>query len=511
VSAPHRWTAFPLRRLGPLAVLALGLAGCGDDGLWARWSAERGTWRARRAVERIALNPETAPPRDWERAAEACRAVTGSFPAAEWSARERAGSPYAAGVLDAAGRAAMLLARLDDLRGRPEEAAAGYESARTAFRDAPAVSLAAAVERARLLEREGRAAAAEAAWTVVAREYEAAAPGSGELREAVLDAPLFVARARRQRGDERGVDSVLRAAEGLYEGQLAGQRGRPAVVGLCLRLGESRRARGDVAGSLAALRTALNDPGAGAQAPRLVLVLAEQALAGMGPDTALAYARWAAEGFGPGIRPAGLLLVARAWRSGGESDSALRAYERLVEENPEDADAVARARYERARLLEDLGRWDQARGEYHALASAVPVHPLALEAQVRVVRHYLARGEREVGLAEAGHALRTMEESLAGHQDDTVQVRVGEARALLLLETGDSRRACGALAALLQRYPEAPFEAALLARAAEAAETVEKDEVLALELYRAAEWRAGDAELRDRVARALARLDDESR
>ena len=58
---------------------------------------------------------------------------------------------------------------------------------------------------------------------------------------------------------------------------------------------------------------------------------------------------------------------------------------------------MARARYERARLLEDLGRWDQARGEYHALAGAAPAHPLALESLLRVVRHYLARGERELG------------------------------------------------------------------------------------------------------------------
>ena len=75
MSAPRRWTAFPLRRLGPLAVLALGLAGCGDDGLWARWSAERGTWRARRAVERIALNPEAAPRPRRPRGAERRRAV----------------------------------------------------------------------------------------------------------------------------------------------------------------------------------------------------------------------------------------------------------------------------------------------------------------------------------------------------------------------------------------------------------------------------------------------------
>ena len=58
-------------RLALLAALALGLAGCGDDGLSARWSAERGAWLARRAVERDRAQPATwrrrgtgsAPPR----------------------------------------------------------------------------------------------------------------------------------------------------------------------------------------------------------------------------------------------------------------------------------------------------------------------------------------------------------------------------------------------------------------------------------------------------------------
>ena len=127
------------------------------------------------------------------------------------------------------------------------------------------------------------------------------------------------------------------------------------------------------------------------------------------------------------------------------------------------------------------------------------------------MRHYLARGERELGSIEARHAMRAMDGQLAGQQDDSVQVRVGEARALLLLETGETRRACGALAALLKRYPEAPLDAALLARAGETAETELDDRELALELYRAAEWRTGDADSRVRIGRALARLDDVSR
>ena len=508
--APRRGLAAPAARLALLAALAPALSGCGDDGLWARWSAERGAWRAGRAVARVELRPQAVTPREWEEAAAACREVEERFPAELWSERARSGSPFAPGVLEASGRAALLLARLDDLRGRPEAAASGYERVRVRFRAVPAISLAAAVEQARLLEREGRLGEAEGAWSGIARDYAPSDPRTGEASDAVLDAPLHEARLRRQRGDARGVDSLLRAAERFYEGLLPAERGRPAAPGMCLRLGEARWARGDVAGALAALRLALAERSAAPQAPRLALLLARRALEGASPDTALAYARWVAEGFGPELRPAGLLLMAGAWRAAGVPDSALQTYERLVQEEPEDLEAIARARYERARLLEDLGRWDQARGEYHALASLVPTHPLALESQVRAVRHHLARGERQLGLTEARHALRALDGLLAIQQDDSVRVRVGEARARLQLETGDAS-GCGGLAALLRRYPEAPLDAGLLARAAEVAETRLEDVDLAIELYRAAATRAGDAELRRRARLALERLGDAPR
>ena len=68
------------------------------------------------------------------------------------------------------------------------------------------------------------------------------------------------------------------------------------------------------------------------------------------------------------------------------------------------------------------------------------------------------------------------------------------------------RGGCGALAALLRRYPEAPLDAALLTRAAEEAETRLNDPDLALELYRAAAVRAADPELRRRARAAAGRL-----
>jgi len=112
-------------RVAVLLGLALLAAGCGDGGLWARWRAERGAWRAQRAVERIEINPRLAGAADWARAEATCRSVTTSFPAQAWSARARAGDSMAFDVLEASGRGAQKISAtisgqqfLDD-KGKP--------------------------------------------------------------------------------------------------------------------------------------------------------------------------------------------------------------------------------------------------------------------------------------------------------------------------------------------------------------------------------------------------------
>ena len=493
-------------RVAVLLGLALLVAGCGDGGLRARWLAERGAWRAQRAVERIEINPRFAGAADWARADAVCRSVTTDFPAQAWSVRVRAGDPMAFEVLEASGRTALLRARLEELRERPGAALAGYDGVRQDYVAVPAISLRAAVARAGLLEGSGRAVEAEAAWNGIARDYPAADPRTGTIFDAVLDAPLFVARERRARGDVTGADSVLRSAEEACLRLLPAHRGLPAATALWVRVCDARSARGDAVGARGALRQALADPGAASKAPWLVLTLARRALEGAQPDTALAYADWAARDFGGAARPAALLVAAQAWRARGVPDSALQTYEWLLQEEPGDLDQAAQARFGRARLLEDLGRWDQARGEYHALISAVPTHPLAFESMMRVVRYHLGRGERALGLTEARHALAALDALIVNQQDDGVQVRAGEARARLLFETDDTRGGCGALAALLRRYPEAPLDAALLMRAGEEAETQLNDPDLALELYRAAAVRTVFPELRRRARSAVDRL-----
>ena len=206
MSARARLAARGRGQVAVLLGLALLVAGCGDGRLWARWRAERGAWHAQRAVERIEINPLLAGAADWAQADAACRWVTTSFPAEAWSVRARAGDSMAFDVLEASGRAALLRARLEELQERREAALAGYDGARHDYEAVPAISLGAAVARAALLAGSGRAAEAEAAWSAIARDYPVADPRTGTIFDAVLDAPLLVARERRARGDVAGAD-----------------------------------------------------------------------------------------------------------------------------------------------------------------------------------------------------------------------------------------------------------------------------------------------------------------
>ncbi|MBI5709893.1 MAG: hypothetical protein HZC42_06250 [Candidatus Eisenbacteria bacterium] len=489
-----------------LAVAALlALAGCGDSALWARWRAERGLARAERLLARVQVNPRLAPEADVARAAAACRRLVAEFPPAAWAGPAGRSTPGRE-IVTASGRAALALARLDALRGRTDAALEGYARVRTEWSEVLPVAIEAAVSRARLLERSGRVDEAVAAWLDLAHDFPPAEPQSGRPLPEVMDAPLFAARDRLARGERAAADSLLRDAERTWTDAAARERGRPAAPELWVRLADARTARGDAAGARDALRQALAEPAGGVLAPRLVLTLAQRALEAGAPDTALAYTAWAERGFGGAAAPEARQIAARAWEVAGRPDSALEAWERVLDAGPASEDEDAGARFERARLLESLGRWEQARGEYRALASGLPTHRLAFAALLRIVRHHRSRGEHTLAGMEARHALEAVDALIASQHDDSIQVRAGQARAEILFETGDETRACGTLAGLVRRYPAAALDPALLLRAAGAAETRLANPDLALEFYRDLAARAADPELRRRARGAADRL-----
>ncbi|MBI1799887.1 MAG: hypothetical protein HYR73_09425, partial [Candidatus Eisenbacteria bacterium] len=183
------------------AAFALGLiviVGCADPALWPRWVAERDFWHARRLVDRIRVNPRFAKDSDYERAAEAFSSIGRRFPPSAWGHPALPGA--ARDVAIAAGRSAIAIAKLDEMRGRVESALAGYARAEQEWRAVPSVALEAAIARALVLERAGRASEALEAWGGIAAGYPMVDDERGEVIEPVMDAPLRVAAALERAG-----------------------------------------------------------------------------------------------------------------------------------------------------------------------------------------------------------------------------------------------------------------------------------------------------------------------
>ncbi len=494
-------------RTGLLLAVAASLlaAGCGDADLWARYRAERDFWRARRQVDRIQVNPQLATDQDYARAQRSFAAIPRRFPPQVWARAERARGT-ALGVAMASGRAAVAVARIDDLRGQTARAIDGYARVMEDYRAVPVVALEAAIARARALERLGRADEALGAWSQVAWSFPLVDTVRGDAFLPVLDAPLRLAHARRLRGDRAGADSVLRAAERRISEALPRHSGRAPAPDLWMRLSDARAARGDLDGALDALRQAMAEPAAGSIVPRLVLRLGERCLEGGRPDSALAYAAWAEHGFGGLARPDALLLTARAWDVKGPPDSALAAYQRFLDAYGQIPDPSARARFRRGLILEGLGRWEQARTEYRALAAAQPTHELGFAALTRIVVHHASRGERDLALAEGRRALETLDRIIAGQRDETVLFLARRTRADLMLAIGDDQGALGALADLWQRYPTTTVGLDAGLRAAALAAARPGGQAQARELYEQLSTRATDPQVQRQARAALERL-----
>jgi hypothetical protein len=489
-----------------LTLLAVTLAGCGDPALWARWRAERALWLARRAVRRIDVRPQLATDADFRRAAVRYDRLIADYPAAVWMGERPPGSPVLArDVAVIAGRAAIERARLDEKRGRTAEALAGYARARGEFDALPDIAVDAGAAQATALERAGRGAEAVPVWEHLARAYGPLDPATGAAYGPVLDGTLRIAAYHAAGGRAAASESTLAAGEARLAGAMAA---RPRVPeGAWLALSDVRAARNDLDGCLDAVRQALaRGEVAADRRGELVLLLAQRSLEGRRPDSARAYAHWAATEFWFTDGLAAMTDVARAWEMSGPPDSALGAWSRLLETYPKEQDATAEARFRRAVILEGMDRWDNARTEFRALAAAQPSHPLAFEAQLRIVQHLARNGEPEAAHSEGLAAVDNMERLIETQHDLGIQRAARHTRAELFVALEDWPKACDALAEQWHNDPGADSSAAAGLQAAGIAETHLGDRARAAALYRELAGGAADPDIRDAAADRLRHL-----
>jgi tetratricopeptide (TPR) repeat protein len=493
------------RTLAGIAAAAL-IAGCGDRTLWERYRTERALFRIERALDHIRHDPRAVSDKTYARVSARLRAIVDRDPPAVWA--KRAQSPGTArDVAILSGRASLTLASLDELRGNHEVAASEYQKVLDSWSGVLPVALEAAAGRARCLAAAGAASSAAVAWTSVWRDFPSMDPERGEPLAPVLEAPIQAAAWLERAGRKGSSDSLLDAATRRLALEIPRASGRAAGGPLCLTLADVRGARGDVLGELAALRQALGERSIEKQRPRMMLALASRALEGGRPDTALAYARWAEQDLFDEDRGTAMLLDAEAWRALGKSDSALAAYSRFLDRSSAATDSAALARFRRGTLLESVGRWDQARSEFHELAATFPTHELGFAALIQVVRHHAERGESELARIEGRRALENLDRMMAMHFDPKVQASVGLARGEVLAATGDLQSACAALQDVWKRTPATPAGATAGLRAAAIAESSLTNRKLAVELYRDVAARAAESDARRRARAALERLE----
>lgn len=496
-----------MRRAAGLAVCLFALAGCDSSDLWARWQAERGLWKAERLVERMRIQPRLTADHEMAHAQEVFRRIERQFPASRWTRPEVLARRIARDVAEQSGRASIAVARLDESRGWPDSAVAGYERVMRDYAAVPSVKLEAAIGRATTLQRAEDPRAADA-WRDVADGFPVIDDERRDVVAPVLQAPFRAAELYRASGHDSTALAVLRAAESRWSAALVSLRYATAGPELWTHLSRARSEQRDPArldGALDAMRRALPGPNSGARKPSILMSLGEVALEGGQSDTALVYARWAQSLRGR-VGADALLLEARIWETEGRPDSAADAYGRLTDAYPNALEAGSIARFRRGLVFEQLDRWEQARSEYRALAAFNPSYEGTMQSYERIVAHHMGRGEAELAEMEGRHGLDALDRLVATYQDPEVVWAARTARARLLVALGRNMNAFEALSQLWDAYAGTPRGTAAAMEAARLAETRLNDPARARRLYEEVATRGTPPEQRQEARTALARL-----
>ena len=181
-------------------------------------------------------------------------------------------------------------------------------------------------------------------------------------------------------------------------------------------------------------------------------------------------------------------------------------YGQILNENQRRQDIAVEARYQRAVLLEEAGRWPLARAEYSALCAAAPTQPRALQAWERVVRHHRNAGEEDLARMETEHALTALDQLIGMQNDDSERRRTREARVAVLFAAGRTREGIRELQDVWASGGVSAEGAALGEAAARQAETALHDPALARSLWQILARSSPDRELQTRATAAVARL-----
>jgi tetratricopeptide (TPR) repeat protein len=487
----------PSARLLCLAA-ALGLlSGCGGDpDLLQRFRAERLLWKARRLAA-IEASGVTDPGGllAWQTAAALDRVVR-AFPPGRWATEDAMRRPRARDVATLSGTAALLRANEDERAGHDAAAERQYSTIAAAYAVVDSVCVAAQASRARCLERMGRNERAASIWLDLAwraAELDSAGVAPWSVR---LVATTEAVRLLRHIGREAEADSVRERSAARIGAAAARIEGTPIADDLWDTVARLMRQAGRFDAAREALRAALRQPGSSGPRAARLLQLASVAREARLPDTARVYATWAGQEFPGPVAGEATLTLAHAWEDAGVADSALAVYKRLIEGLPSMGDLAARARLDRARLLDRMEHWEAARAELRALAMMQPTHPCGQAALVEIVRHHVREREAVFAAVEAKHAMTTFDQMLATQRDPSVRLEIMASRAEVLELMGRREEALREYSAAWRENVRLPAASLAGWRAARLADSALSDPRSAQALYRELAVRSTDLEVR---------------
>jgi hypothetical protein len=495
-------------RLSIWMAVVLLVAGCGPTELWIRWRAERALWHARRFESRARnAAPEAAGP-VIERALRALAPVTEEFPARRWVARATTGDTLARDIARLSGEAALLSGGLEARRGRLDAALPVFD--RVARDYAPVWPLAfdARIAAAEAIEATGDTLGAIGSWESAARLGRVVDPDSARVSQRVYAAAGRVLAFHHASGHTASTDSLLTAMVDATDRALAIHARDSLAAPLWIRRAALYAGRGtarDDEIARVSLFRALAHRYAAPFAREAMMALAEDDLEGGALDSAVVWARQAAELSSSLEIEDAIDLETRAWINAGQLDSAAAALDRLAETRHLPFGVGTFARYREAVLLEQNGKWELARTAYHSVIASDPISPRSFDAMERLVRHHAGR-EPELAEEEAHSGLDHVRRTLDTVRDPGVRARARLTQARILDLIGDDQGALDAYQSLWAEAPALPdgekagFEGAALAAHL-------NDRGRAVSLYEALAQRAATGTARDsarRAARALA-------
>ena len=491
------------------AALGMIVCGCGNPGLWERWRAERALWQARGEDLRARESGSEVTPARLERVRRDYVRVSDAYPPGRWVPLAARGDTLARDVARVSAAAATRAAELDAELGRGQDARRALERVAEAYSPVWPSAFEARVALGGLLDAAGDSGAALVAWEAAARDAPVVDPDSGRVCGRTFAAAHRVAGAHRAAGRRLAADSVWAAMTAAVETALCSHTGDSLAPALWIRRAEAGMERGGAEGIATArssLRQALAERAGAPFAFEAMLGLGEVALAAGQRDSAVAWARRAADLAGPSGLEASTDLEVRAWTEAGRIDSAAASLDRLAGTRHLPAGVATVARFREGLLLERLGRWELARTAFHTVIASDALHPAAFASLERLTLHQLEQRETDLVDDEARRGLDQVDRILATVRDPDVRTRALQTRARLTGWMGDEPGALQAWEGLWRERPgtpegvEAGFEAAALA-------VHLNDRVHALNLYGELARQAPRPAARDSARRAAEALE----